>query len=469
MTNWETIITPYKEALLADLQGLLKIPSVKDPETASPSAPFGEGIQKALEYMLALGQRDGFSTKDIDHYAGHLEIGHGEKLLGILSHLDVVPADATKWQTDPFTPILKDGKLFARGALDDKGPTLMAYYAVKILKEQGYHFNQRIRLIYGTDEENDWQGVTHYFKKEVMPNFGIVPDGIFPMIYAEKGVASLSFKKVVNSQQLLKFHAGQAYNVVADLASAELDFPENLQDAFETYLNENNLKGQWEKDESKQILTLYGKSAHAAGPSQGINAGLYLVHFLNQLALDQNAKEFLAIVDKYFWQDTSGKKLGIFHQDKELGDTTLNTAFITIENKQASIGINWRYPASLSFDKTWSIFKTWANQTKLDVSLISHQKPSHAKTDSPEVQTLLNTYRKLTKDQTPPLAIGGITYGRVFDRGITFGPAFLGKKATLHQPNEYIELDDLWKALVIYLEALYLLATEEGSASLKSE
>ena len=82
---------------------------------------------------------------------------------------------------------------------------------------------------------------------------------------------------------------------------------------------------------------------------------------------------------------------------------------------------------------------------------------------------MLNTYRKLTKDQTPPLAIGGITYGRVFDRGITFGPAFLGKKATLHQPNEYIELDDLWKALVIYLEALYLLATEEGSASLKSE
>ena len=35
--------------------------------------------------MLDLGKRDSFITKDVDHYAGHLEIGQGEKLLGILS------------------------------------------------------------------------------------------------------------------------------------------------------------------------------------------------------------------------------------------------------------------------------------------------------------------------------------------------------------------------------------------------
>ena len=78
----------------------------------------------------------------------------------------MVPAEADQWDTPPFTPVIKDGKLFARGALDDKGPTLMAYYAVKILKDLGYHFNRRIRLIYGTDEENNWQGVAHYFKSK---------------------------------------------------------------------------------------------------------------------------------------------------------------------------------------------------------------------------------------------------------------------------------------------------------------
>lgn len=85
MVNWTKIIAPYKKNLLIDLEKLLLIPSVKDLETAFPEAPFGQGIQEALNYMLDLGKRDGFITKDVDHYAGHLEIGQGEKLLGILS------------------------------------------------------------------------------------------------------------------------------------------------------------------------------------------------------------------------------------------------------------------------------------------------------------------------------------------------------------------------------------------------
>lgn len=462
MVNWTKIIEPYKKNLLIDLEKLLLIPSVKDPETTSPDAPFGRGIQEALDYMLNLGKRDGFITKDVDHYAGHLEVGQGEKLLGILSHLDVVPAETDQWDTPPFTPVIKDDKLFARGALDDKGPTLMAYYAVKILKELGYHFNQRIRLIYGTDEENNWQGVAHYFKKETMPDFGIVPDGIFPMIYAEKGVVSFDLNRELKSQNLLTFQAGKAYNVVPDQACAEISYHENLEVPFTSYLDRHGLNGNFSEDGDKQILTLEGKAAHAAGPSEGINAALHLAHFLISLDLDLDAKNFLDIIENYLWQDTEGKKIGIFHQDQELGDTTLNTAFITLEDGQARLGLNWRYPASLNFNQAWSHLQDLAQKEEWQLNLISHQETSHANLDSPETKLLLDTYRKHTGDQTPPLAIGGITYGRVFDRGITFGPFFLGKPATLHQPNEYIELADLWKALEIYLDALYQLATEEG-------
>lgn len=462
MVNWTKIIEPYKKNLLIDLEKLLLIPSVKDPETTSPDAPFGRGIQEALDYMLNLGKRDGFITKDVDHYAGHMEIGQGEKLLGILSHLDVVPAETDQWDTPPFTPVIKDGKLFARGALDDKGPTLMAYYAVKILKELGYHFNQRIRLIYGTDEENNWQGVAHYFKKETMPDFGIVPDGIFPMIYAEKGVVSFDLNRELKSQNLLSFQAGKAYNVVPDQAYAEISYHENLEFSFTSYLDRHGLSGDFSEEDDKQILTLNGKSAHAAGPAEGINAALHLAHFLILLDLDLDAKNFLNVIENYLWQDTEGKKIGISHQDQELGDTTLNTAFITLEDGQAKLGLNWRYPASLNFNQAWSHLQDLAQKEEWQLNLISHQEPSHANLDSPETKLLLDTYRKHTGDQTPPLAIGGITYGRVFDCGITFGPFFLGKPATLHQPNEYIELADLWKALEIYLDALYQLATEEG-------
>ena len=466
MANWTHIIESYKDDLLADLEGLLRIPSVLDPDTASDQAPFGQGIQQALDYMLDLGRRDGFLAKDVDHYAGHLEIGQGDKLLGILCHLDVVPADPQQWDTDPFTPSIKDGKLYARGALDDKGPTLMAYYAIKILKDQGYHFNQRIRLIYGTDEENDWRGVTHYFKKETMPDFGIVPDGIFPMIYAEKGVVSLNLRKSLLSKHLHSFQAGQAYNVVPDLAQAQLIYPEKVAPAFESYLKAHNLNGSFSEKENKQVLTLHGKSAHGAGPDQGINAGLHLAHFLKELDLDATGQDWLDFIDSYLWADTQGQALGIAYQDEQLGATTLNTAKLSLEDGQATIGLNWRYPASQDFDKNWQTLEELAKQKQLDLQLVSHQKPSQADLESPEAQLLLETYRKHTGDQTPPLAIGGITYGRVFDRGITFGPAFLGKPATLHQPNEYMELDDLWKALEIYLDALYHLVTEEGDLDL---
>ncbi len=51
--------------------------------------------------------------------------------------MDVVPA-GDGWETDPYEPVIKDGKIYARGASDDKGPSMVAYYAMK-----NY---QRIRL-----------------------------------------------------------------------------------------------------------------------------------------------------------------------------------------------------------------------------------------------------------------------------------------------------------------------------------
>ena len=74
--------------------------------------------------------------KNVDNYAGHFEFGEGEEVLGIFAHMDVVPA-GSGWDTDPYTPTIKDGRLYARGASDDKGPTTACYYGLKIIKELG--------------------------------------------------------------------------------------------------------------------------------------------------------------------------------------------------------------------------------------------------------------------------------------------------------------------------------------------
>ena len=111
---------------LNNLDRVVSIPSYYQED--STKYPFGENIQKVLEEMIDICKELGFRTYiDSEGYYGYAEIGSGEKLVGVLGHLDVVPpGDLSKWENEPFKPVIKDGKYYGRGAQDDKGPTLAA-------------------------------------------------------------------------------------------------------------------------------------------------------------------------------------------------------------------------------------------------------------------------------------------------------------------------------------------------------
>jgi len=156
-----------KEALLADLFSLLEINSERDDSKADAQHPFGPGPVKALEKFLEIADRDGYPTKNVDNYAGHFEFGEGEEVLGIFAHMDVVPA-GSGWDTDPYTPTIKDGRLYARGASDDKGPTTACYYGLRIIKELGLPTSKKVRFIVGTDEESGWADMDYYFSLQML-------------------------------------------------------------------------------------------------------------------------------------------------------------------------------------------------------------------------------------------------------------------------------------------------------------
>ena len=144
-------VKKYEEDLISDLFELLKINSYLK-EEKSKEYPFGIGPRRALDKILSFGKRDGYKVKNVGNVSGHIEIGEGDELFGILGHVDVVPANPDEWESDPFNPEVRDGKIFARGVLDDKGPTMAAYYAIKILDNLNVKWNKRVRLIVGTDE-----------------------------------------------------------------------------------------------------------------------------------------------------------------------------------------------------------------------------------------------------------------------------------------------------------------------------
>ena len=106
-------------AMIESIRQMVQIDSTEAP--AEPGAPFGPGVRKALDAALALSDKLGFETVDVDHYMGYAAYGRGDDYIAAVGHLDVVPA-GTGWKQPPFSGYEKDGVIYSRGVLDNKGP-----------------------------------------------------------------------------------------------------------------------------------------------------------------------------------------------------------------------------------------------------------------------------------------------------------------------------------------------------------
>ena len=86
------VVLSYKEEMVSQLCQLISMPSLEAP--ALPGQPFGAAMHSCLLHTLTLAQSLGFTrTKDVDGYAGYIEMGQGEEEIGILVHLDVRRVD----------------------------------------------------------------------------------------------------------------------------------------------------------------------------------------------------------------------------------------------------------------------------------------------------------------------------------------------------------------------------------------
>lgn len=467
---WKEKVLEYENQMIDDLKGLLSIESVRDDSKASEDAPVGPGPRQALDYMYELAERDGFSTHDVDHIAGRIEAGQGEDVLGILCHVDVVPA-GDGWDSDPFDPVVTDDAIIARGTLDDKGPTIAAYYAVKILNDMNVDWKKRIHMIIGTDEESDWKCTDRYFQTEEMPTLGFAPDAEFPAIHGEKGITTFDLiQDQINEDvdepdyELLNFESGQRYNMVPDHAEARVLVKENMTDViqnFEYFVEQNELQGESTVDSGILILTVEGKAVHGMDPSLGVNAGLYLLKFLSSLNLDKSAKDFVEFNNRYLFDSHFGEKMGMkFHTDV-MGDVTTNIGIIKYDNKEAGrYGVNLRYPQGFEFEEAVERFTNEIKDIGFSLELGKVQKPHYVDKDDPFVEKLVKAYRNQTGDMTEPYTIGGGTYARNLDKGVAFGAMFEDAEDLMHQKNEYMTKKQLINATSIYLEAIYALCVE---------
>ena len=455
----------HKEDLLKDLFELLSVRSILGTDITEET-PFGSGPREALDLILSFGERDGYKTKLVENKAGHIEVGEGEEIFGILGHVDVVPVVEADWISHPFKPEVRDGKIFARGSLDDKGPTMAAYYAVKLLDKLGVKWNKRIRLIIGSDEETGFRCVESYFKHEEQPASGFTPDAMFPLVYAEKARATFDHKlKFVEEDgaynyKLVKFNGGQVLNMVIASAEAELvGEVTDIKEKFEKFLAQEKLEGKVSVENIIK-LTLKGKAAHGSTPQYGINGATKLAEFLSTLGLDNNGKNFVNYIVEKLANDPFGEKLGIDYSDNEMGEATYNYGILDydLEKKVGIVSTDCRHP--MKFDLVARL--NGVKVDNIDIEVTSTKEAHYVPKDDELVTTLMDVYRKHTGDtKNDAFVLGGGTYARCLKKGVAFGLLFPGKEDTMHQANEYLEIEDLLLATAIYAEGIYKLCCEQ--------
>ena len=455
----------HKEDLLKDLFELLSVRSILGTDITEET-PFGSGPREALDLILSFGERDGYKTKLVENKAGHIEVGQGEELFGILGHVDVVPVVEADWTSHPFKPEIRDGKIFARGSLDDKGPTMAAYYAVKLLDKLGAKWNKRVRVIIGSDEETGFRCVEAYFKHEEQPASGFTPDAMFPLVYAEKARATFDHKLkfVVEdgsyNYKLVKFNGGQVLNMVIASAKAELvGEVSDIKEKFENFLAQEKLEGEVTVEDTIK-LALKGKAAHGSTPQYGINGATKLAEFLSTLGLDNNGKNFVDYIVDKLANDPFGEKLGIDYSDNEMGEATYNYGILeySLENKVGIVSTDCRHPKKFDLVARLNEVKV----DNIDIEVTSTKEAHYVPKDDELVTTLMDVYRKHTGDtNNDAFVLGGGTYARCLKKGVAFGLLFPGKEDTMHQANEYLEVEDLLLATAIYAEGIYKLCCEQ--------
>ena len=454
MVNFKQIVENNKELIIKKTQELIQIPSVLDESSSSEDAPFGIKIKEALDYMMNLAKEDGFETALDGGYAGHVNYGNKDgKVIGVLCHLDVVP-EGTDWLYPPYSAEIVDGKMYGRGTTDDKGPTMAAYFALKFIKDAGIKLKNQIRIIFGTDEETGWRGIAHYLQNFPMPDMGFAPDASFPLIYGEKG--RMSYDLTLNSWDdddiLVSISGGERYNVVLEEVKAIIK--KDLTNEFASYAKDNNLEYSVEVIDNLYHLILKGKAAHAMEPHKGINAGTHMCNFLKDYSNNQMVKY---VANKHHLSHVC-EKLGLDYEDYEMGPITCNIGIMNINKEATRVTLDLRYPVRYDTDNFNQKLEEITSQFNISITDKTNKTPHYVSPEDDLVILLYQAYVKYTNfSVNKPFTIGGGTYASILERAVAFGMMMPDEEELCHQRNEYLNLDTLFKGILIYIDAMLAL------------
>lgn len=456
--NLSKLIEKRQDELISHLQDCIRIPSVYADDNSG--YPFGKEVQNCLEYMLKLAASMGFATGNMDNHVGWCEYGTGEEMVAILGHLDVVP-EGDGWTHPPFGGDIEDGRIYGRGSMDDKGPTMAALYSLLALKESGVPLKRRVRLIFGCNEESGSADMRYYLDHGgELPAMGFTPDGEYPIINGEKGMLEENFIceiKPEGSLKLKEIWGGTACNIVPAQAWAifECD-PETACEILK--MKEHNITCTPVENGIK--IEAAGISAHGGTPEEGKNAIGRLMIFLSKLPLEGTLKDAVCFLAEKLGMEYDGASLGIALHDELSGSLTMNLGCIRGDESSFEVKLNYRYPVTKHFEDCGTQVCPQFEAAGFRQSFFKHTQGIYMPPESELVQKLLKVYSDYTGQSAEPKCIGGGTYAKMLPNTLAFGPIFPGDEVREHKPDEFMEISRLMDNAIIITNAIYALAAD---------
>lgn len=451
----------YRDEIVHHISELVKIRSVQ--EEAEPGKPFGGGVSRALAYMLALADSMGFRTQNVDGYAGHAEYGSGDRLTAVLVHLDTVQ-EGEGWTYPPFGGLIEDGRIVGRGASDNKGPAVVALYCLKAIRDLGLPIRNRIRVIFGTNEESGMKDMDYYFSKEPHPDFAFVPDAGYPIFHVEMGNSLVA---ISHTRDRSPGHERLGIdNLTGGLPTALL--PATCKARIATGAIS---AGEWHERSNRRTnltaeMTDDGHieiTANGNAADQPSNAIADMMEWLAALPFKTDADPLVVFLNEKLGHETSGESLGIRRSDELSGSTVVFLKQILTEGDTVTAIMNIRYPVTEDGDRLLGLVAEQAESYGLKTTITRHLRPVYVPPEHPVIRILSRVYERATGEKAELLRMGAGTYARKLkNNGVAFGAGLPGGVDTnVHRPDEFVRIEDMMKHAEICLQGMYELAMQE--------
>ncbi len=456
----EAYFADKQEQIVADICRLIAIKSER--EEPKPGMPFGEGPCKALLEGQKMAEEMGFTTKNFDNYVVSAEMNDKPAYLGILAHLDVV-SEGSGWTFPPYEGTVQDGRIYGRGSADDKGPAVVAMWALKAAREINPNLSKGCRLILGSAEETGSEDLEYYLPKEPAPPLSFSPDAEYPVINIEKGgykpVFGANWEEDKALPRVTSVRGGTTTNIVTRECDAWVEGMA-LADVQAACAKHQQLTGvEFTANEENGLVHVHslGVSAHAASPEGGKNAQIAMMGLLADLplAVSRGQKAIFDLARLFPFGDNYGKAMGVDLEDDISGKLTLVFSKLQFSLTGFEAQFDSRCPICANDDNVRNVVKKHFISCGFEIFSRDHMfAPHHTPAESELVQTLLRTYEQYTGLKGECLAIGGGTYVHEIEGGVAFGCALPGTDNRMHGADEFAIIEELMLSAKMFTQII---------------